>query len=374
MFHLHTTPLSHTPSYDLLAFLVLPLASAGSFLTTIKIVAAAPVTATYTSFTLPLRNLVVFILGAWVGQGGARSHRLRYWLSAVYVVALIGVGWVSTLPLGFRLPSSDFSTSVRKLLRYLPFVPWALWIVSLTLSSSVSPCFLLGDFCGSTSALFLSPSERPSLDIVIAHYERPLTEVKTLIRTLKGNPFAKGREVRVLVYNKGATAKQDIWDSLALNPYRDEVVDLENRGREGGTILRHILSRYNATVTALPASTPTSSYTPSFLPTIADHTLFIQSHLGWDWIAHRRLDLLLPETGYVSLGPYRVNRCGFERGKDLTGMEAIWKIVRGKSCDLSQSQLSSLSGQFVASRRRVMNVSYEAYRKLDDMLEVSTPI
>ncbi|KAK4706186.1 ABC-2 type transport system permease protein, partial [Phenoliferia sp. Uapishka_3] len=369
---LHTTPLSHAPSWDVVAIVLYPILTGISFLCLLLILASAPITATYAAvINLPLRNFLVFIFGAWVGQGGARTHRLRVWLGATYFISLLWTFTIVSLPTSLRLPSDDFSKPLRKVLRYLPFVPFGLWIASLTLSSSLSPCIILGDVC-TTASTFFGRVDKPGLDIVIAHYDRPLADLKAHVSRLKSQAFARSRDVRVIVYDKGETPTSDFWEGLNLNPYKDEVIKLDNVGREGATYFQHILSRYNATATSTSSSSVIrKASTP--VRKIAVHTLFIQSHLSWDWIALRRLDVFLPETGFLSLGPYRVNECGYEKGGgNYAGVETIWGILRGRKCD--RQQLSTWSGQFIVSKRRIMNVPYEAYQEMDNLLEVSFTI
>lgn len=45
---------------------------------------------------------------------------------------------------------------------------------------------------------------------------------------------------------------------------------------------------------------------------LADHTFFLQPHLAWNWIAKARLEEIAPETGFVHLGPYIRNECGYD--------------------------------------------------------------
>ncbi|KAA1115240.1 hypothetical protein PGT21_034038 [Puccinia graminis f. sp. tritici] len=93
----------------------------------------------------------------------------------------------------------------------------------------------------------------------------------------------------------------------------DEVIQLDNVGREGGTYLTHILKHYNLTILTDQQGRMIQSgkSNPNILeqakfrvkrvlssPAIhglADHTVFMQPKISWHWIAKPQMDLFDPK-------------------------------------------------------------------------------
>ncbi|KAL7007289.1 hypothetical protein EMMF5_003128 [Cystobasidiomycetes sp. EMM_F5] len=162
----------------------------------------------------------------------------------------------------------------------------------------------------------LTPSLR-TVDVVISFYNEDPRVTRNLTRNLLYYPWIRQRDPRFILYLKND--KLDA-EKIRKSTGVHEVIRLDNRGREAGTYLQHILRNYNASID--PASS--SAYRGG----LADHTIFLQEHLAWDWIARDRLWLFSDQTGYLHLAPYIKMDCGkdlegngnFERYPQLYGM------------------------------------------------------
>ncbi len=106
---------------------------------------------------------------------------------------------------------------------------------------------------------WLSSSDRPQLDIVVAHYKEPLDELSRTIAELRSAVSAYP-SVRVIVYDKGfeveptanASETGSVWAHqrdralAALHAAgADRVVFRPNIGREGETYLDYIVDNYH---------------------------------------------------------------------------------------------------------------------------------
>lgn len=193
----------------------------------------------------------VLVLGAGMilGQDGADTRTLRYSLMGSYLAGMVGLSLLAGMPeVGQEIalnaldeaeedvldfgeddcsPASTSTISLRPLY-LIALLPLAVYFIAL-----LSPfCILPLGFCH-------SPSPLPTLDIVIAHYDKSLPELRSHMNRLLDLPFAQQRKVRLFLYEKGEVTTEELWRTLPLESARgDEVVRLENWGREGATYLR----------------------------------------------------------------------------------------------------------------------------------------
>ncbi|ORY31795.1 hypothetical protein BCR39DRAFT_525399 [Naematelia encephala] len=109
----------------------------------------------------------------------------------------------------------------------------------------------------------------------------------------------------------------------------------------------HILRHYDTPVTGL-----------------GGHTLFLQPHIAWDWVMMPRLDIIEPSTGFLSFGPYITQT----EGKDATGnvFPRLKDIYSSFRMDLSppHAVLATWAGQFVVSRKRILDNKRQTYQNL----------
>ncbi|GAA5861195.1 hypothetical protein JCM8547_008515 [Rhodosporidiobolus lusitaniae] len=196
----------------------------------------------------------------------------------------------------------------------------------------------------------------PTLDIVFAFFEADVKEFEEHVKHVRERGSVRRYRTRVAVYNKGGAESEELRRIEGV----DEVVELPNLGREGGTYLHHILRRFEppaAIDTFLDPGSPTSH---------ADLTLFLQHHLAWQWIADQRFDYLDARTGFLSLGPYVKNDCGLDL-KVETGWERM-KDIYVMFCPPTL-QLSTWAAQFAVSRDRILANSPKKYARLLELLQ-----
>ncbi|BGP20065.1 nicotinate phosphoribosyltransferase [Rhodosporidiobolus nylandii] len=233
-------------------------------------------------------------------------------------------------------------------------------------------------------ALLIPPctlsSTCPTIDLVISHFDRPLPATAALIREIRRYPLlcAAGSQTRVVVYHKGELGEEELWAGLdgALKREKgDSVVLLSNIGREGGTYLTHLLSRYDASTLSsyAPASVPRDKP----LPGLADTTLLFQPHLARDFLTVRRLNsALVRESGFLSLGAYLSTLCGMDsRGAGFyAGVKRVWSAVYGEQVECREGEeqdrrAATWSGQLALGRETVLGRQKELYERIQGWLE-----
>lgn len=126
------------------------------------------------------------------------------------------------------------------------------------------------------------------MEIVIAYYKEPISDVQQQIAYIRSLPEIMDQKPIFTMYAKAS--EEDVpTDWLYEHTGVDQVIRLDNFGREGGTYMRHIISRYNAS--SAPSTEPaeqTMSWPPwkhllgqsaqhAPQPVLADHTMFLQA-------------------------------------------------------------------------------------------------
>lgn len=110
----------------------------------------------------------------------------------------------------------------------------------------------------------------PTVDVVISYYDEELSAVNHFINQLRYYPWIKNRDPRFIIYSKTPYENMTYTEAEFLRATgADQVYHMDNKGREAGTYIRHILNTYNASIDPSLAQ----SYRPAGL---ADHTLFMQ--------------------------------------------------------------------------------------------------
>ncbi|EGU10917.1 Proteophosphoglycan ppg4 [Rhodotorula toruloides ATCC 204091] len=281
---------------------------------------------------------------------GSKTAESPYFLTAL-LVGLVALTFLAYQPSRLALepedddqPSSSSSAFTHPLLRLAPLFPYALFIFSQLINPS-------------------------TFDIVVAHYDKPLPFFSDHLERVYTAPLIRQSRRRTIVYHKGNLTEDALWSGLGgvLREGTDEIYLLPNYGREGGTYLEHLIARYDPT--------SPSSLNPYARP-LAHHTLFLQPHMAWDWIAGSRLLYTLnPRTGFVSLSKYLTNLCGkdSEQGAVYGGLKKVFEEVKGRECREDNEEdrvLQTWSGQFVVSRERVRRNERGVYERLKDVIEV----
>lgn len=110
----------------------------------------------------------------------------------------------------------------------------------------------------------------PTVDVVISYFDEEVSAVNHFIKELRYYPWIKNRDPRFIIYSKTPYENMTYTEAEFLKATgADQVYHMDNKGREAGTYIRHILNTYNATIDPSLAQ----SYRPAGL---ADHTLFMQ--------------------------------------------------------------------------------------------------
>lgn len=136
--------------------------------------------------------------------------------------------------------SVAYTSSPSLTLAFLPFLPLLVYLlqaaaIPTSSQSLVAACEYLPLAVRTTVCPL--PSSARSVDLVFAYYDEPLEQFAAHHADIKSRQFLKARDARTLVYNKGAKSEEALRTALNLGG-SDEVIPLENLGREGATYLQ----------------------------------------------------------------------------------------------------------------------------------------
>jgi len=183
------------------------------------------------------------------GFSGLRGNQLQ--LFAVYLGGA-GVTWYllrkGESELDEREPTVDSDQSNRPSpssspLVYLSLLPFLLFLLtSLLHSTTHSPFSLACSQLPSSLRPLSCPPAIPSLpsrtvDLVIAYYNEDLPNTRSNLDYVRRVTFVSERNSRVILYNKGDRDETTLRSALGLKNW-DQVIKLENVGREGATYLQ----------------------------------------------------------------------------------------------------------------------------------------
>jgi len=195
--------------------------------------------------------------------------------------------------------------------------------------------------------LDLSYKPRNKFDIVVSMYDEDPDLVRETVAEIINTNYLHSIKPRVIVYTKDPTASTThIQDMTGA----DTVVKLDNRGREGGTYLYHIIHNWDS---------------------LSEQTMFIQAHVHNRRELIPRIDKFLQQdTGMLSLGFSGVtcncNSCTDRHGwqDDEQLLPTLYAQIYDD--DICEDVLLSYKGQFVASARRLRGIPKEIYQGLYD--------
>ena len=189
------------------------------------------------------------------------------------------------------------TVALARPLLLLSLIPYYLWATNTQ-----------GTLRTSGMALFEPAQRNVKLDIVISYFDGPLEETLEELDYLRQTSNIMKHLPKFIMYVKDNVTSIE---ELVQKTNVDEVYRLPNIGREGDTYLQHILRNYDTSAKLNPADKPNSKirvqheYGAYSKPRgLADHTIFLQHHLSWGWVAKPRLEMFDEQTGYLSLGPY----------------------------------------------------------------------
>ena len=199
----------------------------------------------------------------------------------------------------------------------------------------------------------------PQFDVVIAHYSEEPYYIKVWTDSLRSIPYMQELGVRIIIYTKGSMKLAAIKEASGA----DEVIQLPNVGREGGTYLHHMLSVYEDP--------------PQF-------TLFAQAKLKKaqeegsgemkEWLQNRLRTKFDHNTGFMSMDrKHDVCYCGHctDMGRDdfYPLWPQIYSMLQGNLCQRLEGHVLSFNGHFIVSRKRILARSRETYQYLQALVD-----
>ncbi|KAK6511096.1 hypothetical protein TWF481_000018 [Arthrobotrys musiformis] len=198
-----------------------------------------------------------------------------------------------------------------------------------------------------------SLEEIPKMDVVISYFKEDLKGVQSFLQELKSIPQIRQLDVNILIYTKNNESNLAKIRSLTM---ANDVIELPNEGREGGTYLHHILNRWGA---------------------LANHTLFIQAEPHSRSQVLDRIKLYFDpfRTGMLDLGHRELRGCKCLDCRD----EYSWSDTTGLipdlmaqahhiKCDENTQVATSYKGQFLVSSKRIRAAKRSLYETLNDKL------
>jgi hypothetical protein len=204
-----------------------------------------------------------------------------------------------------------------------------------------------------------SATPSTDFDIVVAAYARPGIEIAHDIDDIMSLRTLHNRTTGIYIYNKGpATSQLDRDIRQYLRGAKTLYIEgLNNTGREGGTYLHHIVSKWDS---------------------LARHTLFIQEQPhDFALLKQRISDYLVSGTGFMPLSyEGRIWRqCEHLRAGTWTGItESISRVSSMvNSSDTCEDRLLTFRGQFIVSDARVRSNSKAMYAGLShDLIDAGS--
>ena len=244
-----------------------------------------------------------------------------------------------------------------------PNAPHSEWLLTAnglkdaSASASDGAALIQATAAAPSSQLPVTP--RPQFDVVIAHHSEEPYYIKVWTDSLRSIPFVQELGMRIIIYTKGsmelAAVKEASW--------ADEVIQLPNVGREGGTYLHHLLSEYDDP--------------PQF-------TLFAQAKLRKAqeegsgemsrWLQDRLRTKFGNETGYMSMDrKHDICYCGHctDMGRDdfYPLWPQIYSMLQGKVCQRLEGHVLSFNGHFIVSRNRILARPRGIYQYLQALVD-----
>jgi hypothetical protein len=239
----------------------------------------------------------------------------------------------------------------------LLFAVASLWMLLLFQSLTAESVALNAD------KAVLDTSYRPlrALDIVIARYDEPASEVALHINELLSLPKIGLLNPKIVIYNKletvngSSTFLRDLHEELPIHspPPKIVVRTLPNIGREADTYLEHITAQWD---------------------NLANHTLFMQAsvHFAPAGYLSRVSDYFVPSTGFLSLSDTGgfCPSCDGCHDRDWTEdpvlLRELYSDFNGQAeC---KDVVLTYRGQFIASAARLRGNDVELYRRWLDEL------
>lgn len=200
---------------------------------------------------------------------------------------------------------------------------------------------------------------KPQIDVVIAHHSEEPYYIKVWTDSLRSIRYMQELGMRIIIYTKGSMELAAIKQASGA----DEVIQLPNFGREGGTYLHHLLSVYDDP--------------PHFI-------LFAQAKLRkaqeegsgemTQWLQDRLRTKFDKNTGFMSMDrKHDICYCGHctDMGRDdfYPMWPQIYSMLQGNVCQRLEGHVLSFNGHFIVSRKRILDRSREIYQYLQALVD-----
>lgn len=200
---------------------------------------------------------------------------------------------------------------------------------------------------------------KPQLDVVIAHHSEEPYYIKVWTDSLRSIRFVQELGIRIIIYTKGSMEPLAIKEASGA----DEVIQLPNVGREGGTYLHHLLSVYDD---------------PPRFTLLAQAKLRKAQEEGsgkmTQWLQDRLRTTFGNETGFMSMDrKHDICYCGHctDMGRDdfYPLWPQIYSMLQGKVCQRLEGHVLSFNGHFIASRNRILARPRGIYQYLQSLVD-----
>ena len=200
---------------------------------------------------------------------------------------------------------------------------------------------------------------RPQFDVVIAHHSEEPYYIKVWTDSLRSIPYMQELGIRIIIYTKGSMETTAIKESSGA----DEVIQLPNVGREGGTYLHHLLSVYDD---------------PPRFTLLAQAKLRKAQEEGsgkmTQWLQDRLRTKFGNETGFMSMDrKHDICYCGHCTDMGRNDFYPIWpqiySMLQGKVCQRLEGHVLSFNGHFIVSRKRILARPREIYHYLQTLVD-----
>ena len=205
----------------------------------------------------------------------------------------------------------------------------------------------------------LPVTNKPQFDVVIAHHSEEPYYIRVWTDILRSLPFVQELGMRIVIYTKGAMELSAIKEASGA----DEVIQLPNVGREGGTYLHHLLSVYDD---------------PPRFTLLAQAKLRKAQEEGsgkmTQWLQDRLRSKFGNETGFMSMDrKHDVCYCGHctDMGRDdfYPLWAQLYSMLQGQVCQRLEGHVLSFNGHFIVSRKRILARSREIYQYLQTLVD-----
>ena len=190
----------------------------------------------------------------------------------------------------------------------------------------------------------IQATPKPQFDVVIAHHSEEPYYIKVWTDSLRSIPYVQELGMRMVIYTKGSMEPAAIKEASGA----DEVIQLANAGREGGTYLHHLLGVYDD---------------PPYFTLLAQAKLRKAQEEGsgemTQWLQDRLRTKFGNETGFMSMDrKHDICHCGHctDMGRDdfYPLWPQLYSMLQGKVCQRLEGHVLSFNGHFIVSRKRIL--------------------